>query len=501
MGKHLRNLFYLSFLIIMVAAFIRFNLQTDLSQFAVGRAIQESSGVERGDIVLTVSASGAAQAGQQTQLTFSSLGRVSTINVAEGDHVLAGQTLAVLDTSAQALGLRAAQNALLAQRAALAALSAAPREADVNAANAAVSAAQAQVAAAAIGTSSTQIKIAELQLEIAKNQLWQAQLSRDLTAGATADGSSGLLDQLYGLVGQLPEDQREQALNILNAVNAGLAASTSALRPSAQSLSANITNAEQNIEVASAQVSQVKSQGPNPASLAQAQAALLSAQNGLDRLLQGADDKQIAVVQAQLEAAQAALDLASYNLTLGTMTAPFSGVVAQINLVTGEPAPLNRAGIVLIDDTSFFVDVPVDESDIAQVKIDQSVILAFDALPGQPIQGKVTRIADSAVNLAGVVTYLVRVEIKDASGTIRAGMTATATITTNSIKDAIRVRNRFIRLDRKTDRAYVEVQSVDGQIREVEVKLGLRNETYSEVISGLSPGDVVVLRPRANTLF
>jgi hypothetical protein len=80
-------------------------------------------------------------------------------------------------------------------------------------------------------------------------------------------------------------------------------------------------------------------------------------------------------------------------------------------------------------------------------------------------------------------------------------MSATTTITVNQLTNVLRVRNRFVRLDRKTGRASVIVRQPDGKLREVDVTLGLRNETFSEVKRGLTDGDIVVVLPREVKLF
>jgi hypothetical protein len=79
---------------------------------------------------------------------------------------------------------------------------------------------------------------------------------------------------------------------------------------------------------------------------------------------------------------------------------------------------------------------------------------------------------------------------------VRLGMNATATIKVQQLQDVFTLRNRFIRIDRATQQAYVTVQREDGLFEEIEVQLGLRNETHSQVISGLEAGQRVVLLPR-----
>ena len=71
---------------------------------------------------------------------------------------------------------------------------------------------------------------------------------------------------------------------------------------------------------------------------------------------------------------------------------------------------------------------------------------------------------------------------------LRAGMSATAIITTAEVDDAMLVPNRYITLDRDTGKAYV-YKLVNNQPALQEVELGLRNERESQVLAGLDDGD------------
>lgn len=497
MYKRLRNWFYLGCMAILIATFARFNyVKTVTSSNTV--EIQDSSTVDRGDIVLTVSATGSIQALQEVPLAFAALGKVDTLNVKVGDHVLRGQTLASLDTQAQQTALKNTQFALDLQRIAYNALAAAPRDVDLKAAQAALAAAQAQLSAARIGYDPTQVKIASLQVELAKNLAWQSQLSRDQSVARANQPDP--LASLYADVWRLPPQARDQALKVLGLLSAPSSLSSSLL-PSPQDAEAGVRKTGYEVQIAQAQLDQAKSQGANLGSVAAAQLAVTSAQVALDKLQEGAKPENIAVAQAQIDAAQAAVDLASYSLSHATLTAPFDGVVAEINLVPGEPTPTDKPAILLIDNSQFYVDIPVDEADISKVAPGQTVDLTLGSLRGETIEGHVSRIADTALNVGDVVSYLVRVNIDSTGHALRSGMSTTAVITVNQIKDAIRVRNRFVRLDRKSGRATTVIQLSNGSVKEIELKLGLRNDTYSEIKSGLSVGDTVVLLPRQVNLF
>lgn len=498
--KLIRNVLIAGALLIFAAAFVRVRYVENVLKPS-DTVIQESGTVDRGDIVLTVSASGPIHAQQELPLVFLGVGRVATVNVSEGQHVLKGQTIATLDTQAQQTALTNASLALEGSRVALKALTAEPRQADVASASAALSAAKAGLAAANVGYDPIRVRLAELQVELAKNAAWQSQLRRDQAVNAANAPQPEILTQIYGLIYQLPEPQRDQALRGLSEVLSATALGSVNFGVSPSVAEAQVRSTSYDVGIAQAQLAQSQNAHGDQGSIGAAQAAVVQAQTALDKLTQGADARSIAIAQAQVDAAQASVDLAQYHLSHGTLTAAFDGVVGKLNLTIGEPAPLDKAAAILVDDHAFYVDIAVDEIDVSKVAPGQKVALALDSLPGVPVAGSVERVANTSLDAAGVVTYVVRISLDPASQPLRAGMSATATITVSELHGVLRVRNRFVRLDRKTGKASVMVKSASGQFHEVPVTLGLRNETYSEVRGGLAEGDTVVVLPRDTNLL
>ena len=97
-----------------------------------------------------------------------------------------------------------------------------------------------------------------------------------------------------------------------------------------------------------------------------------------------------------------------------------------------------------------------------------------------------------------LVTYGVRVGVTENDPLVRAGMSTTATITTDQLEDVLVVPNRFVRIDRDSQRAFLTVRDIEGQYQDVEVTLGLRNETTSQIVDGVTEGQTLVLLPRSS---
>ncbi|MBI5669378.1 MAG: HlyD family efflux transporter periplasmic adaptor subunit [Chloroflexi bacterium] len=435
---------------------------------AAAVTVQEQTEVRVDDLAVTVSATGTMAPARQVGLAFELAAPVREILVEEGQAVQAGDVLARLDTRNLEVALENARISLDAQQVAYDALTTAPREVDIAVARAALNIAQAQAGSVSLGADATQLEITRLQAELARNQLWQAQLQRDLNFA-------------------IPPAQRDFA-------EANGIALPDTDQMARDTVPTQLKSADYEVLIADENYAALLNQGPDVAGLSSASAQIAAAQAQLEKLLNGPTETDLQIAGAQLQIARLAVEQAATNLSRGVLTAPFAGVVAQNNLVIGELPPQDAA-MQLIDPSGFYVDVAVDETDIVDVQPGQAVTLALDALPGETITGTVTRVAARPVRAGQLVTYTVRVTLDAARQPLRAGMTATATIVVNELRDVLVLPNRFIRLDRATQQAYVTVER-GGQYAEVAVQLGLRNETDSQIVSGLEAGQAIVLLPR-----
>lgn len=410
--------------------------------------IEDETVVEQGDLLVTVSGTGSLNPVRQASLSFELNTAVEALEVQEGQVVAAGQVLARLEATNLQNAVLDAQLALDAQQISFNALTAPARDVDIAVAQAAVDAALASVASASLGASDEDVQIAALQAEIARNQLYQQQLQRDLLTGGDADNVPPALTQL-----------------------------------------------EYGVQLADVNSMGVQNQPADVASLSAANAQLVAAQVQLDRLLNGPSEIELQLAETRLAVAQSALEQSLANLARAVLVAPFDGVVARNNLVVGESPP-QGAAIELIDLSSYYVDVTVDETDIVNVQIGQRAKLTLDALPDDEITGRITRVAQIPTVVGQLVSYTVRVTLDATDAPVRVGMTATATIVVNELRDVLLLPNRFIRIDRATQQAFVTVQDDAGQFIDQAVELGVRSETETQVVSGLTAGQRVVLLPR-----
>jgi HlyD family secretion protein len=401
--------------------------------------------VERGDVQVTVRATGQVAAEQQAGVSFATAGTVAEVLVEAGDDVGAGQVLARLDGEAQRIAVEQAELAVQIAELNLDGLQAPPTEAEVTAAQAAVNSAWAayvQLRDESVDPES--LRIAELRYEQAMAVKSDAeQAYRDALGAASADAQLG-------------------------------AASFTA-------------------EIARLQLEQLRA-GPPQASLSAALAQVSQAQAQLDLLQAGPTQAQLDQAAVNVEQTRVRLERAQAAYEDTVLRAPFAGVVTRVNVLEGAlAAPGSFAAVELADLSRLHVIVQADEIDIAQIAPGQPVEMTVDALPDVILAGSVSQIADVSSQASGVIVYDVRIDLDPTDAAVRAGMTAAATIIVQEVQAALVVPNLYIRLDRESGQAFVNVQLADGTIAEREITLGAQNDTVSEVLAGLEEGDVVAI--------
>jgi HlyD family secretion protein len=164
-----------------------------------------------------------------------------------------------------------------------------------------------------------------------------------------------------------------------------------------------------------------------------------------------------------------------------------------VQIEQGEWATPGAPAIVLASTQPLYLDVNIDEVDVAQLAEGQTAYISFDALKGEKINGTVTNIAPSSSKVDGAVAYGVRVRFDPGALPVRLGMTANVDTVVASADDALLVPNRAVTADREAGRYYVTRQLADGTIQRLEVRIGLRDENQTQILEGLNEGDRVVL--------
>jgi len=169
----------------------------------------------------------------------------------------------------------------------------------------------------------------------------------------------------------------------------------------------------------------------------------------------------VAAAQANVSAAQAQLSSSQVSLDRATIRSPVSGVVLARQVEPGQTvvASFNTPTLfVLAEDLATMqLRVDLDEADVGQVEAAQEATFTVDAYPGRRFPATVERVDLASNNIAlqsqqtqqgqQVVSYEARLTVGNNEGLLRPGMTATATIATQSTGEQMLVPNGALRFD------------------------------------------------------
>ncbi|MFC1892783.1 efflux RND transporter periplasmic adaptor subunit [Chloroflexota bacterium] len=195
--------------------------------------------------------------------------------------------------------------------------------------------------------------------------------------------------------------------------------------------------------------------------------------------------------EEQVKAAEQAVAQSQKQLDEASITAPFAGIAAGIDVDEGDVVSAAMTIVHLIDSTRMELKAEVDEIDIPLVELGQRAIIDVDALPDAELEGEVTSISQLPKTQAGIQVYEVAIELDIPSGlALKVGMSATADIVIDERSDVLLIPNRMVEEDSQGNTT-VNVL-VDEKTEERPVVTGISDGLRTEIISGLTEGETVV---------
>lgn len=219
----------------------------------------------------------------------------------------------------------------------------------------------------------------------------------------------------------------------------------------------------------------------------------------LDRVISNAKTLRAAcnAAGAEVQQSEAGVQVAQANLTRTVLRAPFDGVVARVNGEVGEFTTPSPPGIPtppvidLIDDGCLYVTAPIDEVDVAQVRVGQPATITIEALPGRRFPGRVRRVAPYVLDVEKQArTVDVEVELANPADarSLIVGYSADVEIILDARDGVVRVPTQALREGNR-----VLVANASGVLEERRIEGGLANWAFTEVRSGLEQGQKVAL--------
>lgn len=206
--------------------------------------------------------------------------------------------------------------------------------------------------------------------------------------------------------------------------------------------------------------------------------------------------------QGVVAQAQAALNTAwlSYQSSSATIAAPSTGVITDIVITPGlqittstsnNGTTISSQPVASIKTSGApIISVNLSEIDAAKVQAGQKATVTFDAFPNQTFTGKVSGVDTAGVVSSGVTTYPTTIVLDLPNDKILPNMSATANIITDIKDNVLTVPTTAIQTT--NGQSTVRVLN-NGQITTVPVTTGIASDTDTEVTSGLSEGQTVVV--------
>ncbi|MDX1993586.1 MAG: efflux RND transporter periplasmic adaptor subunit [bacterium] len=431
---------------------------------AVGAQEVTTAQVERTDLNTSIESSGSIAPAQSVTLGFGTSGVVSAVNVDVGDVVAAGDVLAQLETSQIEYQIQLQEQALIVQQNNYDALTAPP--------------------------TAEQLAQAQASLTSAQSQLLQAQNALASAPNSTTINCADVTTREVTLL------DAQEAWD--DYVNAGYEQDATFLPDPDSTQGEALDDAQRAYDVAVAQCNNITPSNEYETQVASAQASVDQAQAALDALLAGPTETEIAAAEAQLEQARLELENARTSLEDAQITAPFAGIVAEVDLEVGETAATNAGVLRIVDTSTLHVEVDIDEVDIAQVQVGQAARITPEALEGVVLEGTVVRIAPAGSSENGIVTFSVRIDLTNPTEeTIYVGMTTDVEIITGSEAGVLVVPTDAIQREGTTE--FIEVLNGDNTTRRVTVTTGTSLDGLTVINGDVEAGDTVVVPQRTDS--
>ncbi|MCW5879776.1 MAG: efflux RND transporter periplasmic adaptor subunit [Anaerolineae bacterium] len=478
-----------------------FGYQRYTAQTATAATTLQTAQVTKGNITTTVAATGNIQPVTQTDLNVHTSGTVQSL-AKLGDSVKKGDTVLQLDTTDLLLAVKTAEANLESAQLKLEQARQGATEAELAASQAKVDAAQASLnglysgaTASDLAAAQSKLRTAQLNLdkaqagptaieianaqnkiEQAKNSLWSAQSNRDSICGRVKNGDLDSSCQGARASVNNGELAVQTAQNDLQTLLAG---------PDANSIAV----AQESVNQAQTSLAALQ-QGPTAESVASAKSNLIQAQSSLATLQAGPDTLTVQQAEVAVRQAQANVDEAKVKLSQAAITAPYDGIITEVNTAVGATVTTNSAPLQITDFANLQIQSPVSEMDRPKIKVGQAVNITVEALPNVTLKGEVTSISPTATMTSGVVNYPVTIKVTQGNDSLASGMTATLAIVTDSKAGVLKVPTKAIQT--VNNQKVLNVQRGD-QIVQVPVTVGSADSSNTEISGEVQAGDMVII--------
>jgi HlyD family secretion protein len=498
---------------------------------AVGVAAAADNGVAlrlaavtRGNVTQTIDTSGTITSSVKYTPSFASAGTVRKVDVAVGDTVRKGETLATLDTTSLRAALDAAKATLARDRQQLEADETGQTSSGTDATAQTISFIRPLGASPTAGSPSgpttgdlvAQVKAAQAAVVAAQQALDAGQADVDAaqqTVDKDVTTNTELRDAQVTACGATtppaaPSTDCTSAMAAYQASADALAADVAKLDATITTQDTNTKTLDASITTLDGLVHKLKSttsggssstptqgsgstphagNGTTPSSgSTKSPSSTSGSSNSSGATSQPASAAQLAADQAAIDAARAQVRVAAQDLDAATLTSPINGRVAAIGLTAGTSSSGQTITIVGTGVQGVSVTVPLPQID--EVKVGQAVTVSADGHPAA-LHGTVTSIGLVSSTSGSTATFPVTVRFDAGSARLYDGTGADVVITTGTARNVPVVPNSAIHSGLRGAHTVTVVRK--GSTTDVPVTVGLAGSDVTQIKTGLAVGDRV----------
>ncbi|GAA1736048.1 efflux RND transporter periplasmic adaptor subunit [Luedemannella helvata] len=208
---------------------------------------------------------------------------------------------------------------------------------------------------------------------------------------------------------------------------------------------------------------------------------------------QGTSADAVFAAQQRLNNAELALANAQRALAGTTIKAPVTGKIISISGAVGSEVSAGGAFIVLAGRDDLAVTASFSEAAVARLEVGQAATVTLAGRAADPVAGTVSQVDPIGTVSSRLVTYGAQITFTDVPSDLLVGQSADVTVTTATATGVLYVPSAAVTgIDGQS--GTVTVASGSGSTTEVRtVGVGLRGDQYTEITSGLTAGETVVL--------
>lgn len=376
-------------------------------------------------------------------------GTVQSVNVALGDYVSAGQTVATIDKTDYQLSYN---QALAGYNSAVASYN--------NVANGTKKQTDTQL--------KQQVDSAQLAYNNAlsnyerEKQMYDnnTNLISARNALTTAETNYNNTKALFEM-GAASQIELDNARNSYENAQAALTATENSLKSSIESLKAALDNAEMSLKTAKENY-ELTTDVVTPGNIKSAKAAV--------------------------DSAKASLDVAQNALNNTNIKATVSGYITSCPIVKGQTIAQGTPAVTIINSNSVNVEISVTESVISKISEGTEASISVSSANIENMPGTVSEVSPSKDAQTGM--YTVKINVLNDDDTLKGGMFADVTLLTESIENILCVPTNSIITDKTGSYVYVVK---DGKAKKTIIEAGAADDNFTEVLSGVKEKDKVVV--------